>query len=191
MTSKTVKRRRGSIIAVRGAKGVSFKLKFDAPSTDGSRNTQYKSLKGTRKEAEAELARLLGEVRRGVDLDSGKQTLAHWTARWLEDVKPNLAIRSFERYSELLRLNILPKLGKRPLVMLTTMMIEPVYRELYERQLSDRTVRATHRVLNQCLGDAVRLRLLPENPCSHVKLRRRKSVGKSCRSRPDRRSTLH
>ena len=64
--ARAVKRRRGSIIEVQGAHGVAYKLKFDLPTGEkGERHTHYKTVRGTREEAEAELGRLTGQAGRG------------------------------------------------------------------------------------------------------------------------------
>ena len=90
-TSRSV-RRRGSIIEIQGARGVSYKLKFELPAdANAERRTRYKTLRGvSRAEAEAELAKLLEQVGKGVDLNAGKQTLARWVGTWLEEYPPDL-----------------------------------------------------------------------------------------------------
>ena len=60
-------RRQGSVIEIQGTRGVSYKLKFELPAdAKGERRTGYKTLRGvSRKEAEAELAKLLEKVGKG------------------------------------------------------------------------------------------------------------------------------
>ncbi len=43
--------------------------------------------------------------------EASKQTLAEFLERWLATVKPNLEAKTFERYKEIVDLNINPRLG--------------------------------------------------------------------------------
>ena len=183
--ARAVRRRRGSIIEVRGARGVSYKLKFDLPtSTKGERRTHYKTIKGTYEEAEAELARLTGQAGRGLDLNAGKQTLSDWIDGWLQDhARHSVSTRTFERYDELLRHYVVPHIGDHPLAVLGPLHIERLYNKLSESGrrrptknegagLSPRTILHVHRVLSQCLKDAKRLRVISDNPAADVKRQR-------------------
>ena len=108
--ARAIRRRRGSVIEVPGAKGVSYKLKFDAPGERDERRTFYKTLKGvTREEAEAELARLVGQSVK-TDLSAGKQPLATWIETWIE-LDHDVSTRTLERYGELLRSHVAPRIG--------------------------------------------------------------------------------
>jgi len=170
MTSRSI-RRRGSIIEIRGARGTSYKLKFDAPG-HGERRTIYKTLKNvSRDEAEAELAKLIEKVGQGVDVHAGKCTLAVWVEAWLSDYSPDVSTRTLERYAQLLRGHVVPGLGERPLAVLTTMDIERFYKRLNNR-LAPRTISHVHRTLYQCLKDARRLKLIAENPAQDARRKR-------------------
>jgi hypothetical protein len=62
----------------------SWELKYDVgtdPRT-GRRVTKYASFKGTKREAQAELVRLMEIVRRGEHVDPVKLTLAGYLDRW-------------------------------------------------------------------------------------------------------------
>jgi integrase len=189
---RAVKRRRGSIIEVQGAKGVSYKIKFDLPGDEKyARRTQYKTIRGTYQEAEAELARLTGQAGRGVDLDSGKQTLSGWIETWLTDhAQHSVSMRTFERYAQLLRHHVAPRIGHHALAVVGPLHIERLYNELGQSGqksrkrkggaatgLSPRTILHVHRTLFQCLRDAKRLRVISDNPAADVKRRRVKQKG--------------
>lgn len=183
--ARAVKRRRGSIIEVQGAHGVAYKLKFDLPTGEkGERRTHYKTIKGTREDAEAELARLTGQAGRGVDLKAGQQTLASWIKEWLEHhVGDDVSTRTFERYAELLHHYVVPEIGDYPLAVLGALHVERLYKKLAKSGrrrttknaksgLSPQTILHVHRVLSTCLADAKRFRLIPENPMADVKRRK-------------------
>lgn len=99
---------RGNITR-RGKK--SWRIKFDldrAPS--GERRTRYVTVKGNRKDAERELARLLNAASRGMLVDPSRVTLAEHLNSWL-DGKDNLSSLSRQRYAEIIRTHINPALG--------------------------------------------------------------------------------
>ena len=172
-------RRRGSIIEIQGARGVSYKLKFELPAdANGERKTAYKTLKGvSRAEAAAELAKLLEQVGKGVDINAGKQTLAQWIEIWLEEYLSDVSQKTFEGYAEILRTYIKPEIGHWPLAILSPLHIERLYKQLGKR-LAPATVGQVHRTLSQCLKDAKRLRVIADNPAVDVKRPRAKKSAK-------------
>ena len=186
--ARAVRRRRGSIIEVQGAHGVAYKLKFDVRTGEkGERRTHYKTIRGSREEAEEELARLTGQAGRGVDLKAGQQTLSSWVEEWLEHhVGDDVSTRTSERYAELLRHYVVPEIGDYPLAVLGPMHLEKLYSKLAKSGrrrptknagagLSPQTILHVHRVLSACLRDAKRLRVIADNPAVDVKRRRVKT----------------
>jgi len=73
-------------IRKRGAN--SWELKYDIPRAEGGRHIVYRSVKGTRREAQAELARQLAQVAASGYVEPAKLTVAelvrsrfeHWKA---------------------------------------------------------------------------------------------------------------
>src|SRR3569832_901949 len=91
----------------------SWELKFDAgndPGT-GKRKTRYASFKGTKREAEAELVRLVNAHNEGVSVDPSKLTVAEYLRALLDrlDVTP----KTLERYKQLAEQQIIPHLGAK------------------------------------------------------------------------------
>ncbi len=166
-------RRRGSIIEIRGVRGVSFKLKFELPAdANGERRTAYKTLRGvSRADAENKLAELLGQVGKGVDINAGKQTVGEWCELWLKEYVPPVSQRTFESYAENLRVYVIPEIGNQPLAILSPLHIERLYNQL-GRRLAPSTIGGIHRTLFQCLKDAKRLRVVADNPAADVRRRR-------------------
>jgi integrase len=83
-------------ITRRGKK--SWRLKFDLDrDLSRERRVRYVTVKGTRKDAETELARLLNDANRGVLVDQTKTTVAKHLHDWLGG-KDNLSALSRERY---------------------------------------------------------------------------------------------
>jgi integrase len=94
---------------------------------------------------------------------------------WLTTAaKPRLRPKSYTDYESLLRLHIRPTLGARPLGSITQFDIQCVYAGMSERGLSGRTVEYTNAVLQSAFRQAVRWRMLAEDPCVGVDLPRQK-----------------
>ena len=137
----------------------SWELKFDAgvdPLT-GKRLTRYHSFKGTKREAKAELVKLVNAVNTGTYVDPSKATLGEFLDRWERDwAAINVSPKTLERYRELLRVHVRPRLAALP-----TQKLQPVHlAELYAKLLNEqhrapRTVGHVHRVLHKALAVAM------------------------------------
>jgi integrase len=153
----------------------SWELKYDVDRKDGLRKTTYKSFRGTRKEAHAELARQLAAVAGGGHVDPSKLTVAeyltsrvaHW--RTTGEIGPKTA----ERYDGLIRHQIAPFLGSKLLQKLTTSAIEEWHATLLTKGrvgggggVSARTVSHAHRLLGKALREAARHELVVRNVAS-------------------------
>lgn len=90
----------------------SWRIKFDLDrEPSGERQVRYVTVKGTRKDAEAELTRLLNDADRGVLVDPTTITVAKHLHDWL-DGKDSLSPLSHQRYSEIIERQINPTLGE-------------------------------------------------------------------------------
>ena len=140
---------------------------------DGRRRQKWHTVHGTKKNAERELARLVHEMETGYYVEPTKMTVADLLERWLRDyAKPNVAGKTYERYQEIVRKNLIPALGHHQLTKLQPLHIQAFYADMLDHGrknsdgggLSSLTVRHYHRVLRKALHDAVRWRLLARNP---------------------------
>src|SRR4051794_18472384 len=80
------------------------------PAT-GKRRRKWHSFSGTKRQAQIECARLISEMSGGTYLEPSKTTLAAYLDHWLDHVKTQVSPRTHERYSEIVRKNIVPALG--------------------------------------------------------------------------------
>lgn len=147
---------------------------------NGKRKTKYHSFKGTKRDAEIELAKLISAAARGDHIDPSKVTVAEFLDRWeAEWATGHLGGKSFERYSELLRSHVRPHLGATRLQRLKPTDLSQLYAALLleGRQsrgararsgLSPQTVAYVHRVLHRALGHATVWGLLLSNPAASV-----------------------
>jgi integrase len=150
----------------------SFELKYDV-GTDpltGKRRVRYASFKGTKRDAELELARLVAQQAAGDGVDPTKATLAEFLERWERDwAALNVSPKTFERYSELLRRHVRPHIGHVRIQRLRPVMLADLYAKLLrETGLAARTVGHVHRVTRRALGHAVQWGVITQNPADNV-----------------------
>ena len=156
----------------------SWELKFDLGSdpNTGKRLTRYHSVKGTKREAQAELTRLMAGAAEGNYVDPSKLTLAEYLDRWERDwAEVNVSPKTIERYRELLRGHVRPHIGSIRLQRLKPVNLSELYAKLLRKGraegvgLSPRTVGHVHRVLHKALVVAVEWGLIQQNPASVAK----------------------
>ena len=126
---------------------------------------QYKKTFRTRKEAEAFESTQQADRGRGgwVDPRRGKVSLAEYSSSWIA-LRPDLRPRTRELYESLLRLHILPTLGKYELAEITTGVIRKWHATLAASGKVSTAAR-TYRLLRTILGAAVEDEMIGRNPC--------------------------
>jgi hypothetical protein len=67
----------------------------------GKRRRKWHSFAGTKRQAQIECARLISAVSGGAYIEPARLTLGQFLERWLEHVKPQVSLRTHERYGEL------------------------------------------------------------------------------------------
>jgi integrase len=141
----------------------SWELKFDV-GTDaltGKRRIRYMSFKGTKREGELELARLVAQNAAGEGIDPSKATVAEFVERWDRDwASVNVGPKTLERYRQIIKLNVVPHIGAVRLQKLRSVHLNELYAKLLRagghegRPLSARSVGHVHRVVHRALGAA-------------------------------------
>ncbi len=156
----------------------SWRLKFDvgADPVTGCRKIAYRTVRGTKKQAEAELTKAIAEMQAGGFVDPTTLTVKDYLSRWLKDhAAVSVSAKTLERYTELADRHLSPRLGAHTLQKLTPMHIQNAYSDMLNSGrirggggLSARTVHHAHRLLFQALRQAVRWQLLARNPAEAV-----------------------
>ncbi|WP_295135662.1 site-specific integrase [uncultured Reyranella sp.] len=143
----------------------SWRLKFDAPSADGKRNTQYVTVRGGKKDAQAKLNEQLAAIGKGTFVEPSKLALAdHIRSRIdLWHSAGEIGPHSFKRYGDILDLHIRPHIGAIAVQRLSTTDVEGWHKKLRDTPLAPRTVRHCHRLLSKALADAVRHKIVTHN----------------------------
>jgi hypothetical protein len=101
---------------------------------NGRRRQKWHGGYRTRKEAEAARAKLVTEVNTGIYAPPSKLTLAEWlTDSWLPNMRTQIKPSTWDSYDRMMRLHVIPALGRRPLHQLTPLLLNNLYAELMER----------------------------------------------------------
>jgi hypothetical protein len=139
----------------------SWELKYEAgtdPRT-GQRISKYQSFKGTKREAQAELIRLIDSFRRGDYIDPSKVTVSEFLDRWEKDwAANNVSPKTRERFSQLITHQVQPHLGNIPIQKVRAAHLNELYGRLLRDgrvgggELSAKTVGHVHRCLRRAFG---------------------------------------
>lgn len=154
----------------------SWTIVFDLGlKANGKRNQKWKSTKGTKKDAEALLARMLTELEDGVYIDAKKTSVSDYLDKWIASIKGSVSSTTYERYKQLCDKHLKPTIGNIALNKLQAIRISELYSDAIESGridgnggLSKQSVLHMHRVLKRALSQAVKWGLLSRNPCDAV-----------------------
>ena len=139
----------------------------------GRRKYLNHTVHGTKKDAQAHLNTKLRERDLGIFIEPDKSSLNSYLDTWLETAaKPKLRGPTHDDYCAVLRRYVRPRIGDRPLAALTPLDIQRVYKDMLDSGLAPRTVRYAHAILHSALHQAVKWRLLSQNPADQVELPR-------------------
>lgn len=120
----------------------------------------------------------------GLTIDhTGNYTVSEWCRLWYETYsKPNLRFSTADSYRVILEKHIIPAIGGIKLRQLTALHIQQMYNHAKEQgrvrrwekttdlSLANSTVRRIHMVLNSCLQQALKERIIPYNPCESCRV---------------------
>jgi integrase len=139
----------------------------------------WRSVKGTKREAEALVRDLLRQRDSGVDLPPDKLTVAEYLNQWLTAQQSRVAPRTYGTSCEIALKHIVPKLGAIPLTKLRPAQIDAYLAQarLNGRLdgaggLSARSVQRHYQVIHAALDRAVKLELIVRNPADVVEVPR-------------------
>lgn len=85
-----------------------------------------------------------------------RETLGAFLTRWLDTARSTVRPRTWQRYEELVRLHVIPMLGRTRLEALRPDDLQRLYAAKLASSLSRRTVRHIHMLLHGALNQAVR-----------------------------------
>jgi integrase len=123
----------------------------------------------TRAEVAEKLTKAMADRDGGLAFDAGNLRVSEYLARWLADsVRGSVKPITFESYERLVRLHIVPAVGRVKLKNLTPAHLQGFYRDRLDAGLSPRTVQYLHVLLHRSLKQALRWNLVPRNVAEAV-----------------------
>jgi len=150
-------------IQQRGKSSWRIKAYVGRDANDARRYVE-RTIRGTKREAERELARLVVEIDDGRHAAAAPVGVDELLDRWLEVKRRTVGARTVESYEWIARTYVRPALGSRKVASLRPIDLDALYSELHGRGLSARTVRICHTVIRQALEQARRWGLIARNP---------------------------
>jgi integrase len=134
----------------------SYRLKFDTGSDPaGRRTTKFVTLRGTRRQAQEEAAKILAGIATGTHVDASRETVAQFAERWLRDwADDNVSNKTWTRYAQLLRKHLCGRLGAVQIQKLRAADLQATYAAMAQEGLADRTRLHLHRVTHTMLRHA-------------------------------------
>jgi integrase len=136
-------------------------------------------VRGTRKDAERELRRLLRTLDTGEHVDPTRLLMREWFTQWLAAVKPEVSPVTHDCYTKFVNRYLAPAFGNVPLAKLSPHIIQAKYSKWAEGgrldgkpgPLAVKSRRLLHDVLSSALTRAVELQLLARNPAQVLRRR--------------------
>jgi len=158
----------------------SWRIKVDLPSTNSGRQTRHLTVRGTRRDAERELARLVNAAHDGSLVAPSKLTIGAYLQAWLANPH-GLANKTVTRYRQLANYQIIPHLGMVPLQQLRPAHIVDWHAKLLAgggvggQALSARSVFHAHCLLHHALERALRSEIITRMPSDRRESKRGRS----------------
>lgn len=153
-----------------GTTNYQITVEGDRDPITGKRERKYKTVKGTRKQATAEMHQLIQEMKNGTTSAWSTLKVKDWLNSWLTLYCTNIAQSTRDGYEESIRNRLNPYIGEIPLNLLTNIEIQKWVNELNEKNLAPKTVKNVALILHKALDKAVSLRMIQYNPCNGTDL---------------------
>jgi integrase len=136
-------------------------------STGAKRKTLYGKTRG---EVSEKLTKAMADRDGGLVFDADNLKLGEYLGRWLTDsVRDTVKATTYETYERLIRLHLVPTLGRVKLKNLSPAHVRGLYREKLDSGLSSSSVQRIHALLHKALKQAVNDGLIPRNVTEGVK----------------------
>jgi integrase len=165
-------RKAGQIIS-RGASTWLVRVYLGRDPQTGTRKYHNQTIHGPFREAQRFLNLKLQQRDNGRVSRAAVISLNRLLDQWLTTVvKARVRVRTFRDYEALLRLHIRPVLGSSLIGSIGQIDLQTLYAHMFERGLSARTIEYTNAVLESAFRQAVRWKMLAEDPCVGVDLPR-------------------
>lgn len=172
VTARTIKNKRNAEGELTGKAGTVYDVNIKYKVDDGYKAYVKKGF-STKKEAsqhEAEMkVKLQNPIYTPTITSQGKQTVKEYLNEWVENHgKANLRPSTFAGYKSHINNHILPYVGHVQLNQLSPAMLDKMFQQLFDRGLSQSTVRYAQRILSVSMEAARKYRYIETNPARDI-----------------------
>lgn len=124
-----------------------------------------------RSEVQKWLNKLINDKQNNTLLINDKTTVEQWLNLWIDKYKKNtFTTRTYEEYKTLIKVHLIPSIGKIELQKLKTSDLQTLYTEKIKDGKSPQTVKHIHVCINGALKQAIKERIIMNNPASNCEL---------------------
>lgn len=148
-------------------KGNKWYYSFEIQGEGGKRKRIERTGGNTKKEALEALNDAIYKHNNGF-IEPKKMTYDEYMHDWLEFIKENRKLNTYERYNQLYKNNIAPYIGNLLLKDIKALNIEKLLNKAKKQGLSNTTVQGIYGVINSSLNRAVKLQIINDNICRFV-----------------------
>jgi integrase len=135
----------------------------------GKRIRLTETVRGSRRDAEKALTRMLRDIDQGTVATSGATTFGKYlTERWLPHMRSRVRPETWERYESLVRVQIIPRCGRVKLAKLRPHHLQATLDGMLGDGAAPASVVKAHRIVASSLKQAVRWQLLATSPALGV-----------------------
>ena len=159
-------------------KGQSWQLTVEMPRDPitGERKRKYKTVTGTKKEADQALRRFITELERGEYIEDNNITVSDWLQKWLEVyIVPTVSPTTLVGYKGMIRRYIDPLIGHLQVQEMNALAVQIWVNKLKVspssgEPLTAGTIKHTYHVLRGAMDKAVQAGLIHRSPCAGIQL---------------------
>lgn len=142
----------------------------------GKRNRRYRTVEGTKKEAERAMHEFITELEKGYYVANSNISITEWVQTWLEVyIIPNVSPTTLSRYQGMIKRYIDPIIGHLPVQQLNTLAVQSWVNGLKispssGKEMSAATIKHAYHVLKGAMDKAVLAGIIYRSPCTGVML---------------------
>lgn len=159
-----------SLTTKKGETRYQITVEGDRDPLTGKRNRIFRNVKGSKKEANSVMHRLITEMEQGKVVKKSNKTVTEWMEEWLSLYLPNIEETTRVGYKTKIKCYIIPAIGHIQIGSLRAEHVQKMVNDMMARNLSPKNIRDAYNNINAAMKKAVVLRYIAYNPCEGVVL---------------------
>lgn len=136
----------------------------------GKRIRVFKNVSGSKREAKSVMHKMIAEMEQGKLTKKSHKTVGEWMDEWVSEYLPRVEETTKIGYKTKIKCYIKPTIGDILISSLRAEHIQRMVNGMIEEGLAPKNIRDTFNNINAAMKKAVKLRLIPYNPCEAVEL---------------------